>query len=97
MSVDLKLDAGTSIIVFDTELGNQIHLKAKLKNEDTDTIRLYRSGYLEELSKEVSDSHGYTAGIRRRVGLIEIHACTFECDAKPNKIMNVWVDPLFRN
>jgi hypothetical protein len=51
MPVDLKLDAGTSIIVFDTELGNQIHLKAKLgnqihlkaklKNEDTDMIRLF--------------------------------------------------------
>ena len=41
MPIDLKLDVGTSIIVFDTEMGNQIHLKAKLKNEDTDMIRLF--------------------------------------------------------
>ena len=41
MPTDLNLDAGTGIIVFDTEMGNQIHLKAKLKNEDTDMIRLF--------------------------------------------------------
>jgi hypothetical protein len=67
MPIDLKLDAGKGLIVFDTEMGSQIHLKAKLKNEDTDMIRLYRSGYLEELSKEVSDSYGCTERIRHRV------------------------------
>jgi hypothetical protein len=41
MPIDLKLDAGTGLIVFDTEMGNQIHLKAKLKDEDTDMIRLF--------------------------------------------------------
>jgi hypothetical protein len=28
---------------------------------------LYRSGYLEELGKEVFNSYGYTEGIRQRV------------------------------
>jgi hypothetical protein len=41
MPIDLKLDAEKGLIVFDTEMGNQIHLKAKLKNEDTDMIRLF--------------------------------------------------------
>ena len=41
MPTDLNLDAGKGIIVFDTEGGNQIPLKAKLKNEDTDMIRLF--------------------------------------------------------
>ena len=41
MPIDLKLDAGKGLIVFDTEGGNQIPLKAKLKNEDTDMIRLF--------------------------------------------------------
>ncbi|HEY6405707.1 MAG TPA: hypothetical protein VIX38_06490 [Nitrososphaeraceae archaeon] len=41
MPIDLKLDAGKGLIVFDTEFGNQIHLKTKLKNEDTDMIRLF--------------------------------------------------------
>jgi hypothetical protein len=41
MPIDLKLDAGKGLIVFDTEMGSQIHLKAKLKNEDTDMIRLF--------------------------------------------------------
>jgi hypothetical protein len=41
MPIDLKLDAGKVLIVFDTEGGNQILLKAKLKNEDTDMIRLF--------------------------------------------------------
>jgi hypothetical protein len=41
MPIDLKLDAGKGLIVFDTETGNHISLKAKLKNEDTDMIRLF--------------------------------------------------------
>jgi hypothetical protein len=41
MPIDLKLDAGKGLIVIDTETGNQISLKAKLKNEDTDMIRLF--------------------------------------------------------
>jgi hypothetical protein len=47
---DLKLNAGQALIVFDTEMGNQIPLKANLKNEDTDMIQLYRSRDLERLS-----------------------------------------------
>lgn len=62
MPIDLKLDAGQALIVFDTGMGSQIPLKAKLKNEDTDMIRLYRSGNLKRLSKEVADSYGYTEG-----------------------------------
>jgi hypothetical protein len=38
---DLKLNAGQALIVFDTERGNQIPLKANLKNEDTDMIQLF--------------------------------------------------------
>jgi hypothetical protein len=38
---DLKLNAGKALITFDTEKGNQILLKANLKNEDTDMIRLF--------------------------------------------------------
>jgi hypothetical protein len=38
---DLKLNAGQALIVFDTGMGNQIPLKANLKNEDTDMIRLF--------------------------------------------------------
>jgi len=41
MPIDLKLDSGKGLILFDTEMGNQIPLKAKLKNEDTDMIRLF--------------------------------------------------------
>jgi hypothetical protein len=41
MPIDLKLDAGQALIVFDTGMGSQIPLKAKLKNEDTDMIRLF--------------------------------------------------------
>ena len=41
MPIDLKMDAGKGLIVFDTEGGNQIPLKTKLKNEDTDMIRLF--------------------------------------------------------
>lgn len=41
MPIDLKLDEGQGLIVFDTERGSQIPLKAKLKNEDTDMIRLF--------------------------------------------------------
>jgi hypothetical protein len=37
--IELNLNAGKGLIVFDTEMGNQISLKAKLKNEDTDMIR----------------------------------------------------------
>jgi hypothetical protein len=47
MPSDLKLNAGQALIVFDTGMGNQIPLKANLKNEDT----LYRSRNLERLSK----------------------------------------------
>jgi hypothetical protein len=36
---DLKLNAGQALIVFDTGMGNQIPLKANLKNEDTDSLR----------------------------------------------------------
>ena len=39
--IELNLNAGKGLIVFDTEMGNQISLKAKLKNEDTDMIRLF--------------------------------------------------------
>jgi hypothetical protein len=42
MPIDLKLDAGQALIVFDTGMGSQIPLKAKLKNEGTDMIRLFR-------------------------------------------------------
>ena len=38
---DLKLNAGKALITFDTEKGTQILLKANLKNEDTDMIRLF--------------------------------------------------------
>ena len=38
---DLKLNSGQALITFDTEAGNQILLKANLKNEDTDMIRLF--------------------------------------------------------
>jgi hypothetical protein len=38
---DLKLNAGQALIVFDTEMGDHIPLKANLKNEDTDMIRLF--------------------------------------------------------
>ena len=41
MHSDLNLNAGETLIVFDTEMGNQIPLKANLKNEDTDMIRLF--------------------------------------------------------
>ena len=41
MPIDLKLDADQALIVFDTGMGSQIPLKAKLKNEDTDMIRLF--------------------------------------------------------
>jgi len=61
---DLKLNAGQALIVFDTEMGNQIPLKANLKNEDTDMIQLYRSRDLEGLSEEVSNSYGYAEGFR---------------------------------
>ena len=38
---DLRINAGQALITFDTEKGNQILVKAKLKNEDTDMIRLF--------------------------------------------------------
>ena len=41
MPSDLKLNAGKALITFDTEMGNQILVKANLKNEDTDMIRLF--------------------------------------------------------
>ena len=41
MPSDLNLNAGETLIVFDTGMGNQISLKANLKNEDTDMIRLF--------------------------------------------------------
>jgi hypothetical protein len=52
MPIDLKLDAGQALIVFDTGMGSQIPLKAKLKNEGTDMIRLFIGSY------------GYTEGYR---------------------------------
>lgn len=38
---ELKLNAGQALIVFETGMGDQIPLKANLKNEDTDMIRLF--------------------------------------------------------
>ena len=38
---DLEMNARRVLITFDTEKGNQILVKAKLKNEDTDMIRLF--------------------------------------------------------
>lgn len=38
---ELELNAGQALIVFETKMGNQILLKANLKNEDTDMIRLF--------------------------------------------------------
>ena len=38
---ELKLNAGKVLITFNTESGNQILVKANLKNEDTDMIRLF--------------------------------------------------------
>ena len=38
---DLKINAGQALITFDTEKGNQILVKAKLKNQDTDMIQLF--------------------------------------------------------
>jgi hypothetical protein len=38
---DLRMTAGQALITFDTEKGNQILVKAKLKNEDTDMIQLF--------------------------------------------------------
>ena len=38
---DLRMDTGHALITFDTEKGNQILVKAKLKNEDTDMIQLF--------------------------------------------------------
>ena len=38
---DLRINAGQALITFDTEKGNQILVKAKLKNEDTDMIQLF--------------------------------------------------------
>ena len=54
MPSDLKLNAGQALIVFDTEMGNQIPLKANLKNEDTDMIRLFT--HLETLRDLVKRS-----------------------------------------
>ena len=41
MPSDLNLDTRQALILFDTGMGNQIPLKAILKNEDTDMIRLF--------------------------------------------------------
>jgi hypothetical protein len=38
---DLEMNAGQVLITFDTERGDQILVKAKLKNEDTDMIQLF--------------------------------------------------------
>jgi hypothetical protein len=38
---DLNLNVGQALIVFETGEGNQIPLKANLKNENTDMIRLF--------------------------------------------------------
>ena len=37
----LRMDTGQALITIDTEKGNQILLKAKLKNEDTGMIQLF--------------------------------------------------------
>ena len=37
----LRINAGQALITFDTEKGNQILVKAKLKNQDTDMIQLF--------------------------------------------------------
>jgi hypothetical protein len=41
VSGGLRINARQALITFDTEKGNQILVKAKLKNEDTDMIRLF--------------------------------------------------------
>jgi hypothetical protein len=38
---DLRINAGRVLITFDTEKRNQILVKAKLKNQDTDMIQLF--------------------------------------------------------
>jgi hypothetical protein len=38
---DLRINARQALITFDTEKGNQILVKTKLKNEDTDMLRLF--------------------------------------------------------
>jgi hypothetical protein len=38
---NLEMNARRVLITFDTERGNQILVKAKLKNEDTDMIQLF--------------------------------------------------------
>jgi hypothetical protein len=38
---DLEMNAPRVLITFDIERGNQILVKAKLKNEDTDMIQLF--------------------------------------------------------
>jgi hypothetical protein len=50
----LKLNAGQAMIVFETGVGDQIPLKANLKNEDTDMIRLFTD--LETLRDLVKSS-----------------------------------------
>ena len=65
---ELKLNAGQALIVFETGAGDQIPLKANLKNEDTDMIwTLYRSRNLERFGKEVSCGYGYTEGFSHRL------------------------------
>jgi hypothetical protein len=41
LSYKINIQQGWPDIAFDTEKGNQILLKANLKNEDTDMIRLF--------------------------------------------------------
>jgi hypothetical protein len=63
--IDSNLDAGQALIVFDTGMGNQIPLKAKMKNEDTGMIRLFTNlEILRNLVKRFSDGYGYTEGFR---------------------------------
>jgi hypothetical protein len=38
---ELHLNAGQALVVFETRMGNKIPLKANLKNEETDMIRLF--------------------------------------------------------
>jgi hypothetical protein len=38
---DLRINADHALITFDTEKGNQILVKAKLKDEETDMIQLF--------------------------------------------------------
>jgi len=57
---DLNLNAGQTSISFYTESGNQILLRTNVKNEDTDMIRLFKSGNLSTVNKGTANSYGHT-------------------------------------